>query len=45
MWKFQDVGVRMLGVMVRMTSEEMSPLRAINSLLFQGSEAETGLCM
>ena len=44
-WMLQDVGVRMLGVTVRMTSQEIEPLRAIDPLLFHGADSETGVFM
>ncbi|KAH7323464.1 FAD-binding domain-containing protein [Rhexocercosporidium sp. MPI-PUGE-AT-0058] len=40
--KLNQLPVRFMGVTVRLTPEEVEPLRSIDPLLFQGSHRETG---
>jgi 2-polyprenyl-6-methoxyphenol hydroxylase-like FAD-dependent oxidoreductase len=44
-WELEQLPVKLIGVTVRLTEEQVMPLRAINPLLFQGCCSLTGTYM
>ncbi len=44
-WRLKQLPVRFMGATVRLTNEEVRPLREIDPLLFQGCHPETGTFM